>query len=560
MLPLGTNLKIKKVPYVTISLIALNVLFYILDLKDPRFFYSLFSHANFPHLFGNMLFLWIFGSTLEGRIGWKQFLFFYLLSYIGAKSLFLVIQGGKSIGASGAISGVMGLYLVRCHYAKVTTMVPIGLMFFRFQINAKWLLLFWLTRDVYHAYTTVDFIAQWSHIGGFFTGIIIGFLGSYGTEGRKEHLYESSVEAIERGVGLDEAEKNLQKALEMEPHNPELHLQLARACVDSSKGCEKGKKHYLKSAQLYYQNEMTKSMSGEVLAEYLHAFDNNPISPATHFKCANALYKAFDYKKAVIVLEPFITEHPVKGGLGEQVIRLYIRSAIKGGLIDLAKYGHEVYLQRFPESPFLEKIGKAIESYKPPRISGVEATESETLSAPMNILSRMLSRINEITSDPMYMLLVSLTLYFSLAFFGIYGLFFTISLAFLGTLISDSVGSFFGMIFTGTGKEMTDAEAEQEFNIKMNMEKANRNAINGDYNKVEMNYLEVLKHDDNHLDARHGLAKLYCDHLNNGPEALKHFKIASRLAPDTSMLKESILQEIKNLVKNSAIKTKSDNI
>ncbi|MCB1340287.1 MAG: rhomboid family intramembrane serine protease [Pseudooceanicola sp.] len=142
-------------------------------------FTSLFLHAGFMHLAGNMLFLWIFGDNLEDEMGHLGFLLFYLASGIGA-GLVHVLTGPDSpvptVGASGAIAGVMGGYLLLFPKAKVDVLV-IFIIFFRvFAIRAWIVLAFWFGVQFLGSIGSDPNdggIAYWAHTGGFVIGLVL---------------------------------------------------------------------------------------------------------------------------------------------------------------------------------------------------------------------------------------------------------------------------------------------------------------------------------------------------------------------------------------------------
>ena len=136
----------------------------------PGLFTYMFLHGGLLHLLGNMLFLWIFGDNVEGYLGRMRFLKFYLLCGVLAALAQVVAQPGSSVpmvGASGAIAGVLGAYLVLFPNAKVHTLVLIWV------IKAPaWLFLgIWIGSQVlYSIYSTGAGVAWYAHIGGFIAG------------------------------------------------------------------------------------------------------------------------------------------------------------------------------------------------------------------------------------------------------------------------------------------------------------------------------------------------------------------------------------------------------
>ncbi len=148
-------------------------------------FSSIFLHGGWFHMIGNMWFLWIFGDNVEDRLGHLRFLIFYLLCGIGA-SLIHVVAGPNSsiptIGASGAISGVLGAYLVSFPHARVHTLFIIFVIIKFIEVPAYVFLGIWFLFQIVSslgqsgAYGEAAGVAWWAHMGGFVVGIVLIWL------------------------------------------------------------------------------------------------------------------------------------------------------------------------------------------------------------------------------------------------------------------------------------------------------------------------------------------------------------------------------------------------
>lgn len=134
---------------------------------------SMFLHANFMHVFGNMLFLFVFGDDIEEAIGHWRFLVFYLASGLGAALAFILSDPGSDvdlIGASGAVAGVISAYLLYRPCFKVTCLL--GLIPLR--LRAFWVIGFWAIWQVIQiANQDNDGVAYWAHIGGLIAGAVL---------------------------------------------------------------------------------------------------------------------------------------------------------------------------------------------------------------------------------------------------------------------------------------------------------------------------------------------------------------------------------------------------
>jgi hypothetical protein len=137
----------------------------------------MFLHGGFLHILGNMWFLYIFGDNVEDRLGHIRYLIFYLLCGVTAGLVHLYTNWDSqipTIGASGAISGVMGAYLLLYPRSKILTLIPIFLFIQFFEIPAFIFLGYWLLIQLFSAGLTprnVGGVAFWAHIGGFIAGL-----------------------------------------------------------------------------------------------------------------------------------------------------------------------------------------------------------------------------------------------------------------------------------------------------------------------------------------------------------------------------------------------------
>jgi len=142
------------------------------------FFSSMFLHGGFLHLLGNMWFLYIFGDNVEDRLGPFRFLVFYVLSGVAATLIHLVTNWHSqlpTIGASGAVAGVMGAYFLLYPTARVLTMIPLFFIPFFFEIPAFFFLGYWALIQLLYgtlSHGMAAGVAWWAHVGGFVFGMI----------------------------------------------------------------------------------------------------------------------------------------------------------------------------------------------------------------------------------------------------------------------------------------------------------------------------------------------------------------------------------------------------
>ena len=161
------------------------------------FLTSMFLHGGFTHIIGNMLYLWIFGNNVEDRMGRGRFLVFYLMTGIIASTA-QVLAGPNSrlpsIGASGAIAGVLGAYIVLFPKARVQTLIFLGYFVRMAQLPALLVLGFWFVLQLFNGLlafgmTQMGGVAWFAHIGGFVAGLVLVRLFTLGRRQNHEEWY-----------------------------------------------------------------------------------------------------------------------------------------------------------------------------------------------------------------------------------------------------------------------------------------------------------------------------------------------------------------------------------
>jgi membrane associated rhomboid family serine protease len=206
MIPLRSTERIYATAAVTASLIAVNAVIFLYQVTlSPAalnhmvnewgivpdrigqnllpLFTSMFLHGGWMHLIGNMLYLWVFGRNIEDLIGGGRFLVLYLLCGLVAAVVHVIFNPYSrmpTIGASGAIAGVMGAYLIKFPRARIITLVPIFFFFTTVELPAAVLLLFWFAIQFFSGFGTLgenDYsgggTAWFAHIGGFIAGMLL---------------------------------------------------------------------------------------------------------------------------------------------------------------------------------------------------------------------------------------------------------------------------------------------------------------------------------------------------------------------------------------------------
>lgn len=215
MFPLWDEMPTRKIPVITILLIVINALAYYYQVfivnDNVQFIYayglvpleltrgtdifpygpspvyltvfsSMFMHGSFVHLFGNMLYLWIFGNNIEDYLGKFLYAFFYFLCGVFAAAIQILISPYSTIpmiGASGAVAGVLGAYFILFPRSRITTLIFFGFFIRLIKMPAIFVLGLWIVFQLFYGLSNLSLesansgVAWFAHIGGFIGGILL---------------------------------------------------------------------------------------------------------------------------------------------------------------------------------------------------------------------------------------------------------------------------------------------------------------------------------------------------------------------------------------------------
>jgi membrane associated rhomboid family serine protease len=203
MIPLRALLLRNSTPVMTLAIIIVNTFCFLFEMSQPMylrnafiehyalvpdrlylpsFVTSMFLHGGWLHLIGNMWFLWVFGSHIEDAMGSGRFLIFYLISGIASAVVQFVISLGSpipTVGASGAIAGVMGAFLILYPRVRVVTLIFIVIFVTTTELPAALMLIYWFLLQLLSGLGSLASVSQaqsiawFAHVGGFLAGILL---------------------------------------------------------------------------------------------------------------------------------------------------------------------------------------------------------------------------------------------------------------------------------------------------------------------------------------------------------------------------------------------------
>ncbi len=264
-LPVGTEIRLRRAPVATLSIVGLNLLVFGLTAFGGRggaLFRSLafvpahfqlytlltstFLHAGFLHVSLNLLYLWIFGSVLEDRMGWVRYVATYAVCGVLSNMAQAVVvvsflpqnAGIPIVGASGAIAGLLGMFLVRFYYVRVKV-VSVAMLFFQgvyrasiSRLNAAGAMLLWILIQLGYGLATssspISLTAYWSHVSGFSMGLMLGLVGGLHKEAAMEKKFLKARRYFEEGKWFASMGEAIEY-LRIRPLDPNARTLLARA-------------------------------------------------------------------------------------------------------------------------------------------------------------------------------------------------------------------------------------------------------------------------------------------------------------------------------------------
>lgn len=393
ILPTGTDQKLKKFPAITFSLIVVNTAVYFMtsagggdhlhqvfelwawksDLSNPAgIVTSMFLHSSFFHLLGNMIFLWTFGALLESSVGRVRYIAYYLAGGMASTALFTIVDGiyrpwllgVPLVGASGAVSAVMGTFMVRCYFARVKMAVGFSLLYWlprRIKVNALLVVGLYLAMNLYNGVAALDYyfipVAYWSHIGGFAFGIGASLASGHVRPARIDKLRLRTSVLLQSRVALRETREGLEKIVEAAPKDGWPLWDLARI-ETKYRLTEKGERLYYKAFEAFRaEGAMDEAVS--VFVEHQTLFKKS-LPAGVQFRMARELDRRGEHEQAARALERLLE----RGGKSAIDPKARERALIMLGRLfadkleckEAARELFARFLREYPESPARETV------------------------------------------------------------------------------------------------------------------------------------------------------------------------------------------------------------
>lgn len=329
LLPFATERPTQRLPLATCGLVLVNLLVFVgfvFGQPDPyeihqRYGFSphapqawtlltcIFFHTDLGHLLFNLFFLWLFGSAMEDALEWWLFLLTYFACSLAANFLYwgmavVARWEAPTVGASGAIAGLLGLFAVRFYTARLR----LG----KLQMSYLWLIglfvgkeLFGGVRDL--AVGAAPTAGHWAHLGGFGLGMLYGFLARLHAEGKAQHLLQQARTAASKGEWV-QAIESAGKVAQQEPDNVDAHLLLARS-YDVLRQVQRSQEHF-KRAILASWKKDDRLQASRIYLETVRAHPTFCLEPREQMSLVSDFLQAQEFEHAIGVLAKVVAYYP----------------------------------------------------------------------------------------------------------------------------------------------------------------------------------------------------------------------------------------------------------
>lgn len=573
MIPVGTDLELKKYPVATLVIIGINSLVFAIEvvlpphIRDWVFMHfgfsaytknplspitSMFLHGDICHIVGNMLFLWIFGGPLENRVGTKAFLVYYFGAGLWSKALWVSMELAVDpfaktyvIGASGAISGLVALYLYRCFYSKLRLVIDPMFLPYRISIPAAPLIIFWFYTDIrggIESLSHVTKVAYWGHVGGFLFGLAVGRIKRYGHEGRLEQLKDRMLKKLEGGWGWQDAEKELLKLYQIAPKDADVRLDLARLYANKNQ-LPQAEEHYQFAVQQYFlKNPLYGAFA---VLEHLDSI-KRPMALHYHLKAAEVLAANSFQEDAYRALLPVIDAPNDRSLLMERAMALFIKLSYYLGKKEEAAEAARVFYENFPRSKYAAEIKKALtmkpddlfpKKASPAMAVAEKGARDEVDEEHQSLFLRILGFCVEVITQPRFMLVwIVATIFFYIGLIATEmseeSIWQVEVYAFLFAFFAVAIFRIDWLEVLIYGSRQSEKTAQKEVDISMTYNRAVLAERGEDYQKAAELYEKVLAQDPNNIQALFNLARIYHYRLKDMNNALRQYRKLMQLLPE----------------------------
>lgn len=321
---------------------------------------SMFLHVDAGHLWGNMAFLWAFAPAVEERLGFRRLLLLYLATGLAGHAVSIAIwrlffhSPLYSLGASGAVAGIMGVFMVRCYFKKLVIPVPLaGLLSVKLKVSSLPVLGLFFVSDlqggIRHLAGSTSNINYWTHVGSMAAGFALAVLLRLHAKAAEEKYTEQGLAALGSEFGRRDSIDSLQAALRLNPDNEAALTGLAREYATTRK--PEGRELFQRAIALQIGANPEKAM--ETYAECRAAY-GPALEAGLQYRLAGIFYRKGDHEPAARLLEALVAEPSAPDGTRERAFFQLVVLLAENNLLEAAHYRLRQFQEQFPGSLLLQ--------------------------------------------------------------------------------------------------------------------------------------------------------------------------------------------------------------
>lgn len=327
---------------------------------------NMFLHANAGHLWGNMVSFWAFGPAVEERVEAGKFFSLYfvtgLLGSLTSVFVFRLFFSGTlhGLGASGAIAGITGVFIVRCYFKKLVVPLPLfGLLNIKLRVNSLLPLGFLFLMDMKGGIQQLagsnSRIGYWAHVGSLVAGMLIAARLKLQKAAAEEKYTEQGLAAMDDQYFRRDSVDSLKTALQLNPENEAALLGLAREYAVSRK--PEGRELFQQAIRLKLRSSPEQAVA--MYKEYLNSY-NRMLEPDLQYRLAGIFYRQGDHEPATRALEMIVLEPSASDDTRQRAFYQLIIILAENNMLEAAHYRLRQFQEQYPESELLKAAGKKI--------------------------------------------------------------------------------------------------------------------------------------------------------------------------------------------------------